>query len=109
MEHLAQNEKNGIFLVSYQVEGSPGRILLEEGRFMLHGKARKVKARVERFDFSSHGGRTQLQETLKEVDSKTRVFVVHGEEANCRFLADWASGELGLKASMPAPGETVDI
>ncbi len=109
MENIAQNEKNGIFLVSYQVEGSPGRILLDEGRFILHGKAMKVKARVERFDFSSHGGKTQLQETLKEVDKKTHVFVVHGEESNCQLLANWATQELGLEASTPEPGETCDV
>jgi putative mRNA 3-end processing factor len=109
MENLAQNEKNGIFLVSYQVEGSPGRILLDEGRFILHGKTRKVAARVEKFDFSSHGGKTQLQDTLKEVDKKTHVFVVHGEEANCNLLAEWSTHELGLTASTPGPGQTFDV
>ena len=109
MENIARDNHNGIFLVSYQVEGSPGRILLEEGRFILHGKSRKVEARVERFDFSSHGGRTQLHETLKEVQKKTHVFVVHGEEENCKLLAEWASKELGLKTTIPKPGETIEI
>ena len=109
MENLAHNSHNGIFLVSYQVEGSPGRMLLDEGRFILRGKARKVEARVEKFDFSSHGGKTQLHETLQEVDKKTRVFVVHGEEEKCKLLADWASNELGLQTMTPQPGESIDI
>jgi putative mRNA 3-end processing factor len=109
MESIALKEGNGIFLVSYQVEGSPGRILLDEGQFILHGKARKVKARVEKFDFSSHGGKTQLQETLREVNKRTRVFVIHGEESNCKGLADWATNELGLQAAIPKPGETFDV
>ncbi len=109
MENIAPKEENGVFLVSYQVPGSPGRILLDEGRFMLHGKARKVKARVEKFDFSSHGGKTQLQETLKELDKGTRVFVVHGDESNCKRLAEWAGSELGLQAATPRPGETAEI
>jgi putative mRNA 3-end processing factor len=109
MENIASNKDNGIFLVSYQVKGSPGRILHDEGRFILHGKARKVNARVEKFDFSSHGGKTQLEETLKELDKTTRVFAVHGEEANCRHLAEWASQELGLQASTPRPGEAYDL
>ncbi len=109
MENIAGNEDNGIFLVSYQVEGSPGRILLDEGRFILHGKARKVTARVEKFDFSSHGGKTQLQETLNEVDKTTHVFVIHGEEANTKFLAEWATSELGLQATTPRPGESYEI
>jgi len=109
MENIANNKDNGIFLVSYQVQGSPGRILLDEGRFILHGKARKVGARVEKFDFSSHGGKTQLQETLRDLDKRTKVFVIHGEEANCRHLADWASQELGLQATTPRPGEICDV
>jgi putative mRNA 3-end processing factor len=109
MENIASDDKNGIFLVSYQVEGSPGRILLDEGRFMLRGKARKVKAKVEKFDFSSHGGKTQLEETLREVDKRTRVFVIHGEESNCRRLADWATQELGLQTAIPRSGEAYDV
>jgi len=68
-----------------------------------------VNARVEKFDFSSHGGKTQLEETLRELDKKTRVFVVHGEEGNCKHLAEFASQELGLQASTPRPGETYDV
>lgn len=109
MENIAKSEENGIFLVSYQVQGSPGRILLDEGRFILHGRASKVGARVEKFDFSSHGGKTQLQETLKELDKGTKVFVIHGEEANCKRLADFATQELGLEATTPRPGETCDV
>ena len=109
MENLAKSQDNGIFLVSYQVKGSPGRILLDEGQFILHGKARKVTARVEKFDFSSHGGKTQLQETLKELDKKARVFVVHGDETNCKRLTEWASNELGLQAVAPRPGETYEF
>jgi len=109
MENIAPKEGNGIFLVSYQVEGSPGRILLDEGQFMLHGKSRKVKARVEKFDFSSHGGKTQLQETLKLSDKKTRIFVIHGEESNCKSLAEWATHELGLQTVVPKPGEAFDV
>jgi len=109
MENIAPKENNGIFLVSYQVEGSPGRILLDEGRFMLHGKAKKVGARVEKFDFSSHGGKTQLEETLKSVDKKTHVYVIHGDEDNVKRLADYASHDLGLETSTPKPGETCDV
>ena len=109
MENIAKSEENGIFLVSYQVQGSPGRILLDEGRFILHGKARKVEARVEKFDFSSHGGKTQLEQTLQEVDKRTKVFVIHGEEANCKRLADWASREMGLITTTPKPGEICDV
>lgn len=108
-EALAKNKKNAIFLVSYQIPGTPGRVLLEKRKLMVRGRLRKVEASVEKFDFSSHVGRKELQETLSKLDSKTKVFVVHGAEGNCEKLASWAREELGLNAIAPRPGETYEI
>ncbi len=109
MENVAAKKENAVFMVSFQVPGSPGRILLERKKFVIHGRARPVDARVERFDFSSHGGRRELEQTLSDLDKKTRVFIVHGAEGNCKKLADWASSELGLNASAPKTGDVVEI
>src|SRR3989454_802391 len=109
MENVAAKKENAVFMVSFQVPGSPGRILLERKKFVIHGRARPVDARVERFDFSSHGGRRELEQTLSDLDKKTRVFIVHGAEGNCKKLADWASMELGLNASAPKTGDVVEI
>ena len=109
MESIANNQKNAIFLVSYQIPGTPGRILQEKGQFMLHGKMKKVNASVEKFDFSSHCGRNELREALLKIDKKARVFVVHGAEGNCSKLASWASKEAGLNAEAPKTGQTVEI
>jgi len=104
-EVLAKSDKNAIFLVSYQVPGSPGRLLLEKRKLPIKGKLRKVEAKVEKFDFSSHVGRRELEDFLSKLDSKTKVFVVHGAEGNCVKLASWANKELGLNAIAPNPGE----
>ncbi|MEM3553303.1 MAG: MBL fold metallo-hydrolase, partial [Candidatus Bathyarchaeia archaeon] len=108
-EVLAKNDKNAIFLVSYQVPGSPGRLLLEKRKLPIKGKLRKVEAKVEKFDFSSHVGRKELEEFLSKLDSKTKVFVVHGAEGNCGKLASWADKELGLNAIAPNPGEIYEL
>jgi putative mRNA 3-end processing factor len=108
-EILAKSNKNAILLVSYQVPGSPGRLLLEKGKLLIKGKLRKVEAKVEKFDFSSHAGKKELQEFLSKLDPKTKVFVVHGAEGNCLKLALWASKELGLNALAPNPGEAYEI
>lgn len=60
MNHLMSKTSNAIFLVSYQVDNSPGRRLLETGKFLIKGQMRKVKAKVERFNFTSHCGRAEL-------------------------------------------------
>ncbi len=96
-------------MVSFQVPGSPGRILLDRRKFVIHGKTRAVDARIERFDFSSHGGKRDLEQTLSDLDKKTKVFIVHGAEGNCRKLAEWANRELGLNAEAPKTGDVVEI
>jgi len=108
-EALAKDKRNAIFLVSYQIPGTPGRLLLEKKKLTVRGRLRKVEADVEKFDFSSHVGREELQEVLSKLDSKTKVFVIHGAEGNCARLASWAKEELGLNAVAPSPGETYEI
>jgi putative mRNA 3-end processing factor len=106
---LAKKASNAIFLVSYQIPGTPGRELLEKGVCTIDGKVRKVKARYEHFDFSSHCGASQLKDSLRKLGGKPKVFVVHGEEENCKTFAKWAESELGLDAVAPKTGDTFEI
>ncbi len=109
MEQIARKRENAVFLVSYQIPGTPGSILLKKKRFMFHGKAKKVEARVDQFDFSSHVGKSELEKRLSKLDKKTKVFTMHGAEKNCTKLASWASREMGLEAISPKTGETYEI
>jgi putative mRNA 3-end processing factor len=109
MESLSMSRKNAIFLVSFQIPGTPGRILQEKGQFMLRGKMRKVEASVKKFDFSSHCGKGELQQVLSKVNGRAKAFVVHGSEGNCSNLAEWASKEVGLDAQAPKTGQTVEV
>jgi len=106
---LGKKVSNAIFLVSYQIPGTPGRELLEKGICTIDGRVRKVKARVEHFDFSSHCGATQLKAALRKLGGKPKVFVVHGDEGNCEMLADWAKSDLGLDAVAPHTGDTFEV
>lgn len=106
---VGKKANNAVFLVSYQIPGTPGKELMEKGICTIDGKVRKIKAKVQHFDFSSHCGATQLRESLKRIGGKPKVFAVHGEEANCELLAKWANSELGLDAVAPRTGETYQI
>jgi len=106
---LGKKANNAIFLVSYQIPGTPGKELLEKGICTIDGKVRKVKARVEHFDFSSHCGAAQLKEALRKLGGKPKVFVVHGAEGNCELLAGWAKSELGLDAVAPRTGDAFEV
>jgi putative mRNA 3-end processing factor len=106
---IGKKTNNAIFLVSYQIPGTPGKELLDKGICTIDGKVRKVKARVEHFDFSSHCGASQLKEALRKLGGKPKVFVVHGAEGNCELFANWAKSELGLDAVAPRTGETFEV
>jgi putative mRNA 3-end processing factor len=100
---------NAVFLVSYQIPGTPGKQLLEKGVCTIDGKVRKIKAQYRHFDFSSHSGASKLKEALTRLGGKPKVFVVHGAEGNCELFANWAKTELGLDAVAPRTGETYEI
>lgn len=106
---IGKKANSAIFLVSYQIPGTPGKELLEKGICTIDGKVRKVKARYRHFDFSSHSGASKLKEALRRLGGKPKVFVVHGAEGNCELLANWAKTELGLDALAPKTGDTYQI
>lgn len=101
---LGGRSRNGVFLVSYQIPGTPGRELLEKGMCVINGKMRKIKAQVQHFDFSSHCGASELQETVKNLQGNPTIYVVHGAEGNCKRFAKWIRQETGLKAIAPKTG-----
>ena len=109
LSKIGKKAGNAIFLVSYQIPGTPGKELMDKGICTIDGKVRKVKARYEHFDFSSHCGASQLKGALRKLGGKPKVFVVHGAERNCELLANWAKTELGLDAVAPKTGETFEV
>jgi putative mRNA 3-end processing factor len=106
---IGKKSDNAVFLVSYQIPGTPGKELMEKGLCVIDGKMRKVKAHVQHFDFSSHCGAGELREALSRLGGKPKVYVVHGAEGNCELLAKWAKNELGLEAAAPKTGDTIKI
>ncbi|MCW3995035.1 MAG: MBL fold metallo-hydrolase [Candidatus Bathyarchaeota archaeon] len=106
---LGKKAVNAVFLVSYQIPGTPGRELMEKGVCTIDGKIRKIKAKYRHFDFSSHCGASKLKEALIKLGGKPKVFVVHGAEGNCELFANWARTELGLDAVAPRTGETYQV
>ncbi len=109
LSKVGKKASNAVFLVSYQIPGTPGKELLDKGIATIDGKVRKIKAKVQHFDFSSHCGASQLKEALKKLGGKPKVFCVHGAEGNCELLAKWAKSDLGLDAVSPKTGESFEI
>jgi putative mRNA 3-end processing factor len=109
IQRIGKKSMNGVFLVGYQIPGTPGRQLLDEGECVIDGKVQKVKAKVKRFDFSSHSGANELKSAVKDLTGSPTVYVVHGEKDNCEMFADWIKNEVGLKAVVPKTGDSFII
>jgi putative mRNA 3-end processing factor len=109
VQKLGKKSRNAVFLVSYQIPGTPGRELMDKGRCVIDGKMRRIKARVERFDFSSHSGAGELQEAVRKLEGNPKVYVVHGAEGNCERFAKWIKEETGLEALAPRSGDTFTV
>ena len=73
---LARDPKNAVFLTGYQVEGTGGRQLMDEGTIPVDDEVIKVEAETHYFDFSSHAGHSDLVGFIKRCDPET-VVVMH--------------------------------
>ncbi|MFB6308931.1 MAG: MBL fold metallo-hydrolase [Haloarculaceae archaeon] len=102
---IRRNPTNKVALTGYQVEGTPGRELLETGSAEFDGQLMPVSAQVELYDFSAHADREGLLDFLDAYED-SRVVVNHGDKTG-QFAADLT--ERGMDATAPELGETVTI
>lgn len=102
---IRSDPKNLIALTGYQVEGTPGRELLETGNAEIDNRRMRVAARVEQFDFSAHADREGLQAFLDSYQD-TQILVNHGDR--CVEFAS-ALQDDGYDASAPKNGATVSV
>ena len=102
---IRSNPTNKITLTGYQVEGTPGRRLLETGSAEIDGRTMRVAARVEQYDFSAHADRGGLRSVL-DTYADSEVIVNHGDRC-ADFATELASD--GITAVAPAVGETITV
>lgn len=102
-----------LLIVGYQAAGTIGRRLLE-GEKNLHagqGEVIPVRAHIETlFGYSAHRDGAGLLELVEGAQkSLKQVFVVEGEPAAAGFLAQRINDYLGVKATAPSQGDSVEI
>lgn len=78
LKKLYEDRNSALVLTGYQIEDTPGKILLETGRFITKEFNLEVRMFVRRLDFSSHLGRSDLLDFIKKVNPE-KVFCVHGD------------------------------
>ena len=109
LQNLALDKKNGIALVSYQGEGTPGRKLLETGRVSVRGKEFKAESEVRQFEFSGHADRASLFELMKKIRGNPKVLTIHGDNESCTKFAEEIHEKFGFDAHAPEAGEVVTV
>ncbi|WP_207591470.1 MBL fold metallo-hydrolase RNA specificity domain-containing protein [Halomontanus rarus] len=96
---------NKITMTGYQVEGTPGRDLLETGRAEIDGRIMPVSAQVEQYDFSAHADDDGLRSFLESY-ADASVLVNHGDD--CAGFADDLRAD-GIDAAAPELGERLEV
>ena len=116
------NDPNSaVFLVGYQVEGTPWRKLIDEGIFEFkENKKRKsqsydllikAKCNIDYYDFSSHADKIHLNDYINNLtfrDESKFIFCVHGDEkSTTSFAHDLSKRDFNSVA--PETGESYKI
>jgi len=109
LQELAFDSKNGIALVSYQGDGTPGKKLLETGKVETRGRNLKVTAQVKQFEFSGHADKNELFDFVKNIKGNPKVLTVHGDEDSCTKFAEELHERLGLETHSPKVNETITV
>jgi len=109
LQQLAFDNKNGIALVSYQGEGTPGRKLLDTGKVETRGKDINVSAEVRKFQFSGHADRDSLFDMIKNLKGNPKIMTVHGDDESCTRFAEEIHEKFGFDAHAARLDEKITI
>lgn len=102
---IRANPVNKITMTGYQVEGTPGRELLDHGRGEIDGRVMPVSAQVESYDFSAHADRNGLLDFLGSYRDSA-ILVNHGDR--CEAFAEELRDD-GFDANAPELGSWFEI
>ena len=109
LQELSFDDRNGIALVSYQGEGTPGKKLLDTGKVQTRGKDLNVKAEVKQFQFSGHADRDSLFEMIKNLKGNPKIMTVHGDDISCTRFAEEIHERFGFEAHAAKLDEKITI
>ena len=103
LEAIREDSKSAILLTGYQVEGTNGRRLVDEGVIDLWGVDVDIKIEWQKFDFSAHAGHDDLVRFIEACDPQ-RVVLMHGE--NRELLAEALDGR---EVMLPQEGQWYSV
>ncbi len=112
LKHNLWRSGASLVIAGFQAEGSIGRRIVEGARSVrIFGENVAVRAKVFTIGgFSAHAGQSDLLTWLGHFRNPAlQVCVIHGERNVSEIFADLIRQRLGLRATVPKPGEIVSI
>ncbi len=115
LHHLEQrlpHPQNTILFVGYQAEGTRGRAILDRHESIkIHGRLIPIRAAVENITgFSGHADYQEIMAWLMGFNKPPRTtFIVHGEPAARRALAQRIRRRFGWQVVVPQYGQTFEL
>ncbi len=103
VDKIKDDPKSAVIITGYQVEGTNGRMLLENREIELYGIRTKVNCQVKFYDFSAHAGHSQLVNFIKSC-SPENVVIFHSD--NPQALAEEIDS---ANIYIPSNGEEIKI
>ena len=115
LHHLKQNlwkRDTHVLIVGYQGNGTLGRRLVNgESHVKIHGEKIAVRAQIHTMGgFSAHADQSDLLRWFEPLaQHKPRLVLTHGEDRAREPLAEIIEQKHGIKAILPALGETITL
>ncbi len=103
LREIRNDPNSAVLLTGYQVEGTNGERLLENGMIRDKGATLPVECDIERYDFSAHAGHEELVEFAKGCDPE-KIVLMHGDKRE--EVADDLSE---FDVYMPEEGEELEL
>jgi putative mRNA 3-end processing factor len=108
LEQMWSDERSAVLLTGYQVKGTNGWLLDNDRMAYIGGYRTRVRCDVQRFDFSGHLDRKDIQNVVLAV--RPRILIVnHGNRENIAGVVDWAKALGWCQVFAPEVGEQVEI
>jgi metallo-beta-lactamase family protein len=111
LKHNISRQGAHVMIVGYQAPGTLGRALVD-GRptIKIHGEEYRVRAAIHTVGgLSAHGDVDDLRRWISNFKSNPQVHVVHGDDEPKEAFREVIETEVGLRADIPVPGQTVDL
>ena len=115
LHHLKQNlwkRDTHVLIVGYQGNGTLGRRLVNgESHVKIHGEKIAVRAQIHTMGgFSAHADQSDLLRWFEPLaQHRPRLVLTHGEDRAREPLADIIEHKHGIKALLPALGESIRL